>query len=173
MLAMFYPGQDLALGGTIAFEFISDDYARYVGQPFEQLAEELLRGLLIASTLHQDIQHVPILIDCPPQIVVLTLDDQRHFIEVPFVARPGTAATKLIGILLAKLATPLANSFIGYDYASFKQQLFDIAKAEAEAKVQPHRVADDLDRKPVYLMCISFCGYTVTSPSRSRGGRPR
>ena len=115
MLAMFHPWENLALGGSVALEFIGDDHARYVRQPFEELAEELLRGLLVPAALHQDIQHVPVLIHCPPQIVMLALDRQKHLIHMPLVAGPGTAATELIGILLAKLAAPLADRLIGHD----------------------------------------------------------
>jgi hypothetical protein len=53
---------------------------------------------------------------------------------------------------LAKFTAPLTNSFIGYHYATFKQQLFDSPKAQAEAEVQPHGVADDLYGKPVMLI---------------------
>ena len=37
-------------------------------QPLEQFAEEPFRGCLIASLLHQEIQHVPVLIHRPPPI---------------------------------------------------------------------------------------------------------
>ena len=37
-------------------------------QPLEQCAEEPFRGCLIASLLHQEIQHVPALIHYPPPI---------------------------------------------------------------------------------------------------------
>src|SRR5215471_17203887 len=41
---------------------------------------------------------------------------------------------------------------IGHDYAAFKEELFHIAEAQAEPKVQPHRMADDLNRKSVILI---------------------
>jgi hypothetical protein len=113
MLAMFHPWENLALGGCVALQFVGDDYTRDVGQAFEELAEELLRGALIPAALHQDIEHVPVLIHSPPQIVAFSLNSKNHFIEMPFIARPRTAATELIGVLLAKLAAPLANGFIG------------------------------------------------------------
>src|SRR5258706_11750871 len=50
VLAMFHSWKDLALSGTVAFEFIRDDHARHVRQPFEELAEELLCGLLVPAT---------------------------------------------------------------------------------------------------------------------------
>ena len=74
MLAMFHPWQDLALGGSVALQFVRDDHAWHIFQSLEELAEKLLRSLLIPSPLHQEIQHVPVLIDHPPQIVMLTLD---------------------------------------------------------------------------------------------------
>jgi len=40
------------------------------------------------------------------------------------------------------LGGSVALEFIGHDHAAFKQQLFDIAKAQTEAKVEPHRLAD-------------------------------
>src|SRR5262245_10686820 len=154
MLTMFDPRQDLALGGPIALQFIGDDDARHVGQPLEKLAKELLCGLLVPPALHQDIQHVPLLLNCPPQIVMFALDGQKHLIEVPFIAEPGTAATELIRILLAELAAPFADRLIGHYDSTFKQQLFDIAEAEAKPKVQPHRVADDFRRKAVVLIVV-------------------
>src|SRR5712692_5874768 len=86
---------------------------------------------------------------------MLALNSEKHFVHVPLVAGPGAATTELVGILLAKLAAPLANGFIGHNHPAFQQQLFDIAEAQAESEIQPHRVADDLDRKPMILV---FCG---------------
>ena len=62
VLTLFHPWEDLPLGRSIALEFIGDDYSRYVGQPFKKLAKELLRGFLVAPTLHQDIKNVAVLL---------------------------------------------------------------------------------------------------------------
>jgi len=48
------PRQDLPLRSTIALQFICDDDPWDVLTPFEQLAEELLRGLFVAPVLHQN-----------------------------------------------------------------------------------------------------------------------
>ena len=66
MLSMFHAGQHLSLGGFIAFQLIGNDHPRHVRQPFEELAEEALRGLLGAPALHQDIEDMAILIDGAP-----------------------------------------------------------------------------------------------------------
>jgi len=51
----------------------------------------------------------------PGHIYRLRLAD----LHLPRVTGPGASATQLISILLAKLATPLADSLIGHDYATF------------------------------------------------------
>jgi len=56
-----------------------------------------------------------------PQIVRLALDRQKHLIEVPFIAGPRTAATQLVGVLLAKRATPFADGLVGYNRATLEQ----------------------------------------------------
>src|SRR5262249_38670519 len=123
VLAMFYSRKNLSLGGPVALQLIGDDHPRYVRHSFEQLAEELLRRSLVPPTLHENVQHVALLIHSPPQVVVLALDGQKHLIHVPLVTRPGAAATELIGIFLAKLTAPLANSLVGDDDSAFQQYL--------------------------------------------------
>jgi hypothetical protein len=75
----------------------------------------------------------------------------RTLIEVPLASRPRTVA-ELIGVLLAQLAAPLADSLIGHHNSTFTEELFHIPKTQAEAKVQPHSVTDNFDRKAVVLI---------------------
>jgi hypothetical protein len=53
--------------------------------------------------------------------VMLALEGEKHLVHMPLVSRLRTAATELISILLAKLATPLADRLIGHDHATFEQ----------------------------------------------------
>jgi hypothetical protein len=73
MLAMFYARENLTLRGPVAFEFIRDDHPRHVRESFEQLPEELLRRLLVPTALHEDVEHVAVLVDGPPEIMALTI----------------------------------------------------------------------------------------------------
>ena len=163
ILAMFHLGQEFALGGSIALELIGDDHARDVGQSFEQLTEELLRGPLVPATLHQDIQQGAVLIDRPPEIVVFALDGEKHLVEMPIVTGSRPTATELVGVGLAKLAAPLANRLIGYNDSTLKEQLFHVTKTETEPKIEPHGVTDDLDGEAVVL--IGVAGRWVHAPS--------
>ena len=46
---MCHPRKDLSFGSPVALQFIGGDDARHVGQALERLAEELLRGRLVAE----------------------------------------------------------------------------------------------------------------------------
>jgi hypothetical protein len=69
MLAMFHIRQEIPLGGAVALQLVRDDHPGHVGQALEQLPEECLGGVLVPSTLDQDIQDVAVLIHGTPQIV--------------------------------------------------------------------------------------------------------
>jgi hypothetical protein len=55
MLPMFDTREHLRFGGPIAFPLIGDDHTWDVTAAFQELAEELLRGLLLLPMLDQDI----------------------------------------------------------------------------------------------------------------------
>jgi hypothetical protein len=161
VLALFDAGQDFSLRGGVALELIGHDDPRDVLTPFQELAEELLRGRLVAAALHQDIQRMAVLIDRPPEIVALVMDGEKDLIEMPFVTGLRTPMAELIGILLAEFATPFPNRFVRDDDATGEQQLFDVPVAEAEAEVQPDAMVDDLHREAVVLIVVRReCAHT-------------
>ena len=88
-LPVCHAGQYLTLRRAVAFEFVCDDHPSNVLTALEELAEELLGGLLVPSPLHQDVEHYAVLIHRPPQIVPLLVDRDEYFIQVPFVAWSG------------------------------------------------------------------------------------
>src|SRR5262245_1623241 len=122
-LAVFHAGQDLALGCAVALELIRDDDPGHILEPLEQLAKELLGRLLIPPTLHQDVEHVIVLIDGAPQVMAFTIDGQEDFIEVPLVPWLGASTLQLIRVVLSKLQTPLADGLMGDVDTAFKEQL--------------------------------------------------
>jgi hypothetical protein len=66
MLPMFHPRENLPLRRAVALQCIRNDDTRNILAPFEELAEESLRRVLVAPMLHQNIEHVPVLIHGPP-----------------------------------------------------------------------------------------------------------
>ena len=64
--------------------------------------EELRSCCFVPPALHQDIQHVPVLINGTPQIVLIPVDFQEDFIQLPLIARLRTSPPEVIGIRLAE-----------------------------------------------------------------------
>jgi hypothetical protein len=170
MLAVFDARQDLLFGGAIAAEFIRDDDPRHIPQALQQLAEESFRRVLVPPALHQDIEDMAILIDRPPQIVAFTPHAEKHLIQMPFVARSRAPAAQLIGIGLPKFPTPLSHRLIRQDDATLGHELFDIPIAEAETKVQPDAVADDLGREAMTLLPVDWWGWVHAASLAGKTG---
>ena len=141
---MLHTREDLPLCCAVALQFIGDEDTWDVLAPLEELAEKLLGGVLIPPSLYQDVEHHAILIYGPPQIMPFLVDREEHFIQMPLITRPGTPATQLVGVLLAKLATPPADGFVGDDDTADEQELFHVTMAQRKAEIQPDGMADDL-----------------------------
>ena len=89
-LTVFHTWQHLPFRGPIAAKLVGDEHAWDVPTAPHKLPEELLGSTLVPAALHEDIQYVTFLIDCPPQVVPLPVDPQEHLVKVPLVTRPGT-----------------------------------------------------------------------------------
>ena len=76
-LAVFDPGQDLPFGRAVALQLIRDDHPWHVLQPLEQLAKELLRRVLIAPALDQNVEDVVVLVDSAPQVMAFAMNRQN------------------------------------------------------------------------------------------------
>ena len=147
---------------------IRDDHPGHVAAALEPLPEDLLRRLLVPAALHQNIQPMTVLIDGPPEVMAFTVAAEKHLIEVPLITRPGTPAAYLVGLLVAKLAAPLPDGFIGHDHPTGAQECFDIAVAETAMEVQPDCVADDLGWRTVILVWVGWhgCFHRASMPHR-------
>ena len=164
VLAAFDTGEHLPLHGAVALELVRDDHPWDILTPLEELPKELLGGLFIAPALDQDMEDNAVLIRGAPQIVPLPIDREKHLITVPLVAWLGAPALQLIGILLAKCATPLADGLIGRDHPTNKEKFLHIAVAEAELIIQPDPMADNLGRKAAVLVTVGL-GWSIHAAS--------
>ena len=69
---------------------------------FQDLTKEALSGSAISPLGDQNIDHVSILIDNSPQVVMLTSDFDDEFIDVPDVAESSLFPTQFAGIVRAE-----------------------------------------------------------------------
>src|SRR5260370_525116 len=140
---MFHTRQDLAFGCPIALQFIGDDHAWAILEPFAKLPKKPFCCVCVTANLYQNIQEVGILVYGPPEVVFLPANSENYLIHVPFVAATRATTTQFIGINLPKLQTPLSNRFIGDDDPALGQQFLDVAKTEGEAEIQPDSMTDN------------------------------
>jgi hypothetical protein len=80
MLAVLDPRHQVFLRRGIARQLVGDQHPRRLPLPPQQLAQEALGRVLVAPALHQHVEHEAVLVDRPPQPVLLAGDGDHHLI---------------------------------------------------------------------------------------------
>ena len=91
--AMGHRRQKLAVSDLIAGQLVGDNHPRHLSQALEQLTEKPLGRHRVAARLHQDVEHVAVLVDRAPQLMGGAVDLHEDLVEVPFVAGAGPPPT--------------------------------------------------------------------------------
>src|SRR5712692_1530574 len=107
-------GHHDAVGSRVAAKLVGDQTPWRTALPFQQLTEEAFGRTPIAPGLEEDVDHVAVLVDGPPEILLATLDVHEQFVQVPGVAQPSTPASKHPGVLGTEGLTPLPNGLVGH-----------------------------------------------------------
>ena len=135
----------------------------------QQSSEESFRGATITARLNQDVDHVAILIHGTPEILLLAVDSNEDFVQVPDIPEAALTPLQFSGIVRTKLLTPDSNRFIRDNDSPFGEKILDVSEAQAETAVNPDGIADDFWRetmtviaRPVVLRGTSF---SVRCPS--------
>src|SRR5690242_16427728 len=66
---------------------------------------------------------------------------------MPFVTWAWALTTQLTSVRWAEFGRPFPNRFVAHADARIGHQLFDVAEADGESKIEPDGVADDLGRE--------------------------
>src|SRR5918911_1500001 len=173
MLPVLDPGHQLPLGRAVTRQLVRDQNARRPHLLLQQLAKQAPGGPLVSPTLDQDVEHDPMLVDGPPQPVLLAADPQTHFVQVPLVSRTGQPTPDLVGEVLAELARPLAHGLMADEDAAGGQHLFDHAQAQGKAEIEPDSVADDLGWEAMTGIAVTGgCRHPARLPAVQPGSKP-
>ena len=65
---------------------------------------------LAPGGLHEDVQHVAVLVDGPPQVLPIAVDLQEDLVQVPFVAGSGLAAAQAVRVRVRTSRTSAGSS---------------------------------------------------------------
>src|SRR6266852_137954 len=83
----------------IAAQLVGDQTSRYRSLAFQQLPEEARGGIPITPGLHEDVDHVAVFVDRPPDILLLPSDVDEQFVQVPRVAGEHVWPQWIYGVL--------------------------------------------------------------------------
>ena len=133
----------------VAGELIGHDGTRQIPMTLEQFAKVALRGFGIAALLHQHVAYFPSLIDRALQVYELAVDLAEHLVETLRASGLSSLAPQPPRIIGAKFQTPQPDRLVRDVHAPLPHPLLAIAKAQAEAKVAPHTVGDNLAQETV------------------------
>lgn len=113
MRAMLDMWHHLAPGGTIGSQLVGDDALWSNALLFQQPGQQSPSGLGVATGLNDFIQNVAILINGPPQPVLLAANGDDGFIEIPFVAKlSGRSPPDFIGKAPTEFLGPKADCLV-------------------------------------------------------------
>jgi hypothetical protein len=91
--------------------------------------------------------------------MAFTIDGEKHLIKVPLVPWLGASVLQLIGVVLPKLQTPLADGLMGHVDAALEQDLLHVTVAQREAIIQPDAMADDFAGEAVIFVALGVSGW--------------
>ena len=88
----------------------------------QQSSKESFRGAPITARLNQDVDHVAVLIHGAPEILLLSVDSNEDFVQVPNIAEPALTPLQFSGIVRTELLPPESNRFIRDDDSAFGEK---------------------------------------------------
>ncbi|WP_093175735.1 hypothetical protein [Pseudovibrio sp. Tun.PSC04-5.I4] len=92
---MFNIWHDRAFRSTVRSQFVSDHPFGHGALLPQKIDKQTLRGLGIALFLKNFTEHMAVLINGAPQIIVLALDHDHHFIQKPDIGSAGFLSPQL------------------------------------------------------------------------------
>jgi hypothetical protein len=112
-----------------------------------EIAQQSFGSVFIASRLDQHIKNKAILIDRVPEPMLLAVDRNDNFVEMPFVTKLRRALADFVGEVAPEFPGPTPNRFITDNDAASGQKIFDHPQAEWKAEIQPNCVSDHFGGK--------------------------
>ena len=102
-------GDEFPMCNTIASQFIGHYFPGFIMMILQQTYEKALGRLAVASCLQKHIDHLAILINRSPQVLLLALDLHKHCVDAKGISKSLMSAFQALDIDGAKLVTPQTN----------------------------------------------------------------
>ena len=121
--------QDCSTGRSIALQLIGDDPEWLLALTAQQSAKEPLGCTLMAARLQQNIDDITILIHGTPKIMLLPVDPDEEFVQIPGITEAALFLLKTSGIVGSEFPAPLPDGFVRNKDSAFGQKIFNITEA--------------------------------------------
>src|SRR6202047_676193 len=141
----------------------------------QKLAHECHLRPFVPFRLDQYIEDLALGVDGAPQIDHAAIDFQIDFVKMPSRIGFGSAFAQVRRDHRSEVVPPAPDSFVGHHDTAFRQQIFDVAKAQGKPDVKPDRLLDDFQREPVPLVAdfLHPPGYLTASEAASPNRRDK
>ena len=73
--------------------------------------------------MHQDVDHVTVLIHSPPEVLLLAVDSDEDFVQIPDIAKAALSPLQFSNIVGTELQTPESNGFMRDDDSAFGEKI--------------------------------------------------
>ena len=113
-------------GGVIARQLVGDQAARDGALCVQELAEASDRSSSIPSGWHEDVDHLPILVNRPPQVLRPALHPHEQLIEIPRISLAAPPPPQPSRILQPERPAPLADRLVRDGDAALGEEVLDV-----------------------------------------------
>ena len=144
-------------GGLIARQRVGDQAARDGALCFQELTEESDRSSSIPSGLHEDVDHIPILVNRPPPVLRPALNPHEQLIEIPRISLASPPPSPPSRILQSERQAPSADRLVRDVDAAVGEEVLDVPNTEAEPVSRP----GELHPQPLVERYVSLSTHTA------------
>ena len=118
--------------------------------------------MIVGTRLDQHIEDLALGVDSAPQIDHAAGDFQVDFIQMPDRVGPWVAFAQIRGDDRPEMIHSAPDRFVRDRNPPFRQQIFDIAKAQREPKIEPNRLLNDNAMRPPRMTLSNVAGEIPT-----------
>jgi len=112
---------EFSMRNAIASQLVRYNLSRFAMVMFQQPLEETLSSRSVTTCLEKHIDHLTILVDSPPQVLLFARYLYKNLVDVECIAEPLMPIFQPFSILATELVAPQTNRFIAYSNTAFSQ----------------------------------------------------
>jgi hypothetical protein len=131
-----------SVSDTVTAQLICNDPPRFAAVHSDQALEESLSRVAVPARLQKYIDHLTVLVNSSPQIVLFALNFHEYFIYIESVTISLVISANSFREFGAELRAPKPDGLIAHRNTTLGQQILNISMTQIESVVEPNSVAN-------------------------------